>query len=976
VKSIATALASLFIGTGSLFAQLDGNANGMSDLWERHFNQGQLFEPGFTATGDQDGDGQNNLAEAISGTDPLKFDPPEGQLVQTIRHVLPTWGQEPGQNEPVLLTPEAFEIQWQAVAGKQYTLTFSPDLEAGSWLPVGDPIYADVGGPILIGCLPDAGIGQMPDKFFWRVQAGDIDQDGDGLNDYEEHLLGTYYWAQETYPGFPDLWLATHYPSAQGFDPDADDDSDGLTNFEEYLNGSDPHHADSDGDGTTDAAEVNQGSNPHDNSDGGAPPVDPLEEVDFTVGGDYAYWRMEIQGQGPRDTRLLRVASQFPGDTVTRALKLQRNNKYEITLHRVGGYPDWYCWEAGVGGQPSEPTFDAGQGWYLLGPRNQNARFFGVADHWLVDNRDGLLTQHLDSYEYDVASGLKAVLLPVGLTVDANRDGKIDFGQDETSATTPYRFWINNDDDSEEDEEEYGENSEPDHLDNNIPTQRDLEDFTRIQMLVGGLHEQLKSGEIQVAIKFRSETVEGSPGLNLWLHLDHDGGRGYLVEEESAANHLALGQPGRVSGNATYTFAPSFWSGMPGGNYPAIADAKPFRYMLFEGASKGKGELVLELKQGNEVLVEICSCWIELLDVRNMYQRAKITPDNPDAFTEPSDFGGEAGRPTIQPPIPEIGWVWDPDGKDFIEDPMEEKQYLVFVHGWRMTYVGSQKYAESMFKRLWQSGYKGRYAFVRWPTYSEDTHSTTNGILTYNISDYRAWLCGKGVAAFVNNLPPAYVRNITAHSMGNVVVGSALREGMQVDNYALLNAAVPAMCYDPNEALYEFARITPDGDADPITNALGFKGKISDENVRRSMVNFYLANDSALTGIVDPPLVGEFGGWEHNNANYKPESFNLGTTGYEYDPDRDPGTKVYITFVLDLGRHIRSFHEAAAYATASRTKTVGADGRTAGAIKDKVDMDSQYGFGSTHSAEWLWRFQKTDRFYHDLMDKLDLDPIP
>lgn len=959
-----------------LSAQVDANGNGISDIYERHFNNGQLFGPEFTAAGDQDGDGQENLAESVSGTDPLKFDPPEGHLVQTIRHVPAIWGQEPGQNEPVLLTPEAFEVQWQAVAGKEYTLMFSPDLEGGSWLPTGAPIYADIGGPILTGCIPDAGGGQMPDKFFWRVQAGDIDQDGDGLNDYEENLLGTLYWAEETYSGIPDLWLATHYPTAQGFDPDADDDSDGLTNFDEYLNGSNPQHADSDGDGTTDAAEVNQGSNPGDNTDGGAAPVDPLEEVGFTVGGDYAYWRMEIQGQGPRDTRLLRVASQFPGDTVTLPIKLQRNNKYEITLHRVGGFPDWYCWEAGVGGQPSVTTFDPGEGWYELGARNQNALFFSVSDHWLVDNRDGLFTSHLDSFYSDMASGLKTVLLPVALRVDANRDGNIDFGADKTSATTPYRFWINNDDDSEEDEEEYGEDSQPDHLDNRILTQRDLEDFTRIQMLVGGLHEELKSGELQVAIKFRNGTIERDPALNLWLHLDSDGGRGYLLEEVRAANHLTLALPGRVSANAAYTFLPSFWNGTADQDYKVISDSKPFRYLLFEGASIGKGELVIELKQGAAVLAELSSCWIDLMDVRSMYQRAKITPDHPDSFTEPSDFHGEAGRPAIQPPVPEVGWVWDPDGKDFIEDPQEEKQYLVFVHGWRMTYVGSQKYAESMFKRLWQSGYKGRYAFVRWPTYSEDTNGITNGLLTYNISDYRAWLSGKGVAAFVNNLPQAYVRNIVAHSMGNIVVGSALREGMQVENYALLNAAVPAMCYDSNEGLYEFAMVTPDGDIDPITNALGFKEKISDDNVRRSMVNFYLANDSALTGLVDPPFAGEFGGWEHNNANYKPESFNLGTTGYGYDTERDPGTKVHITFALHLGRYLRSFHEAAAYATASRTKTVGADGRTAGAIDDKVDMNAQYGFGATHSAEWIWRFQKTDRFYHDLMKKLDLNPIP
>ena len=37
--------------------------------------------------------------------------------------------------------------------------------------------------------------------------------------------------------------------------------------------------------------------------------------------------------------------------------------------------------------------------------------------------------------------------------------------------------------------------------------------------------------------------------------------------------------------------------------------------------------------------------------------------------------------------------------------------------------------------------------------------------------------------------------------MGNIVVGSALIEGMTINNYALMQAAVPAACYDEREAI-------------------------------------------------------------------------------------------------------------------------------------------------------------------------------
>ena len=40
-----------------------------------------------------------------------------------------------------------------------------------------------------------------------------------------------------------------------------------------------------------------------------------------------------------------------------------------------------------------------------------------------------------------------------------------------------------------------------------------------------------------------------------------------------------------------------------------------------------------------------------------------------------------------------------------------------------------------------------------------------------------------------------------AHSMGNIVVGSALREKAVINNYALMNAAIPAECYDDRSDL-------------------------------------------------------------------------------------------------------------------------------------------------------------------------------
>jgi len=567
------------------------------------------------------------------------------------------------------------------------------------------------------------------------------------------------------------------------------------------------------------------------------------------------------------------------------------------------------------------------------------------------------------------------LLLPIEIAVDGNRDGTIEFGSsaDRTEEEKPYRFWINDDEDGDDEAGEVVPATRMDSEDDVVETKRDLEDLTRIWLNIGGFHEQLESGEIELGFKW-ADTNGSTPSIKIYWAADSEGKRDYLFDEDAAAAQLAENYKTALatvsSGNTSFIDKKVFAD---------ISSTEGKVYFLYEGVTEGSGKLTSVIKiGGNEY--EAASVDLRLLHVRNMYERVKVTPDNPDSFAEPSEFVGDSSvDPNELPETPNVQWVEDPNGKAFVEDPEEEKEYLIFVHGWRMTYEGSQKYAESMFKRLWHTGYRGRYAFVRWPTYSKDTHPTTEGLFTYNISDYRAWVSGEGVAQFVNSRPPAYVRNIAAHSMGNIVVSSALREGMNVENYALLNAAIPAMCYDGDEGLYLFPRETPDGDADPITKSLGFKEKITGENVRRSMINFYLANDSALTGLISIPLVGEVGGWENNNQNFKPQPFlHTPGTGYKYEPENTAGTKVFVKFSNENEsryRNLRSFHESAAYATVSRTKTVGADGRTAGVINDKVDLDAKYGFGSTHSAQWVWRVQNTYSFYYDLMDKFELEPV-
>jgi len=192
--TIGTLLATLCVLPTS--AILDTNSNGLSDLWERAYNGGELFptidfpdRPG----DDPDGDGWTNEQEAAAGTDPFDPNPPDGILRPDIIHIPDT-----------ISTPEAITITWPTIVGKQYTLMVSPDLV--EWLPVEAETLTGSGNQVEYGItLPGS------DKLFWRVKVEDVDSDGDGLTDAEEALLHTDPHNAQTITGIADLWLAKYF---------------------------------------------------------------------------------------------------------------------------------------------------------------------------------------------------------------------------------------------------------------------------------------------------------------------------------------------------------------------------------------------------------------------------------------------------------------------------------------------------------------------------------------------------------------------------------------------------------------------------------------------------------------------------------------------------------------------------------------------------------------------------------------------
>lgn len=616
--------------------------------------------------------------------------------------------------------------------------------------------------------------------------------------------------------------------------------------------------------------------------------------------------------------------------------------------------------------------------------------------YWHSDNVGfKVITKTAGSFKLTAAvtpdGGTSAITATVRLCfplhVDGNRDGVISLGgEDATTSTKPLRFWLNDDDDTETtdtgnviipNESDYvpsdGTPPPADYLKHKIVSSRNLEDFARLWIDLSGLQSLITSSAgIQVGLKWGS--ITGSPAVNLYVSADATGSDSYLEDSQAAYTQ---------STNVSYSHAVTFTN-----NQQTVASSGtfifplallqtemqrgPVLHFLFEGAGVGSGQFTIILldKDGNQI-GEGPGVWLDLKNIKSMYERAVATTGGPRSengvdYTIPLPYSYVGPDPSnIAQPI--MGWEPNTLGHPYQPDPAETKTYLIYVHGWRWSPAKANNRTETVFKRLWHLGYKGRLSALRWPTFyggPDDGDDWIAGLSTYNDSEYRAWKSGESLKQYVNQLPSDYTRSVVAHSMGNIVTGSALRKGMSVVNYVLLNAAVPAMCYDESTSLHQWNYVTPNDDPDNGTKDMAYLGKL--KTLNPNVINFFLTRDFATTFS-----------WENNNNLFKPQNQIITSCvrGYTYARANPSGTKLYVDFCVSPLRHLIDEDEAMAFACQSLTKTIGAEGRAAGSIGSTVDMDT-YSFGDEHGAEWDRNMMQTKAFYIQLMRSLQIPVQP
>jgi len=124
-----------------------------------------------------------------------------------------------------------------------------------------------------------------------------------------------------------------------------------------------------------------------------------------------------------------------------------------------------------------------------------------------------------------------------------------------------------------------------------------------------------------------------------------------------------------------------------------------------------------------------------------------------------------------------------------------DNRHFVFVHGYNVNASQARRWANSIFKRLWWSGSRSRFTAVDW--YGDDSQLANYVSPNYYINVEHALVTAPILVSQCASLQGD--KTFIAHSLGNMVVSSAVKEyGLSYAKYYMVDAAVAMECYAQN----------------------------------------------------------------------------------------------------------------------------------------------------------------------------------
>jgi chitodextrinase len=578
----------------------------------------------------------------------------------------------------------------------------------------------------------------------------------------------------------------------------------------------------------------------------------------------------------------------------------------------------------------------------------------------------------LDSVHFSGRGG-KWTIHPftAAIGVDPNRDGKIKLEpedpSDQTSATNPYRFWINDDDDElvdssqsglytelEQDDRDVAVTRQVDWTDNRLGPNgtRDLEDFTRLWIDVSSLKDLIQNRDIQIGLKW-AEVAEGVPAVKIFNpKVGNDEGSLKYLTDVAAADRLmgtfAISDADLRSDDTLIQGGRTFVVGSFEFSKDQLPSGKA-RWLL-EGCIAGKGYLRLVLLDRNGVEVaEGPGVWLDLEEPKEFVERWSC---------------GDAPLGAVQ----SVVRVHSKSGTFGSPPTEDEKDYVLYVHGYNMQEFEKQRWLETMYKRLWHLGYKGRVGGFSWPC--------SDSALPYDRSEERAWQSAVQLNTLLSSLKTAGYRvHVLGHSQGNVVVGEALRQWKEagstvalVRTYVASQAAIQAHCYDASAALIPgFAGSlsddgTPNVYASYLFTGAPYMSAAAMSSTATRFRNFENPDDYALTGNSAGFPVHP--GWQLNQRLKPDESL-----GYHYD-----GTFSGPAGTLEFpNERFQIF----AYCAEGRSFALGSTAAEGVFSGGDYNLKNQLGYGLEHiwhSGQFRCSMAERYQYWGALMQGADLTP--
>jgi len=403
--------------------------------------------------------------------------------------------------------------------------------------------------------------------------------------------------------------------------------------------------------------------------------------------------------------------------------------------------------------------------------------------------------------------------------VDGDRDGKIQLTDKDDRSLL---FWYNDDHEGVDDDysdvqvdrvDRYGTNAPADSEDDQIKSTRDLEDFAEMSLFYDPL---LKSTSLVVktyaALQNNPQGYQEGMGVNLFRaflgnqinsrqHIQSAAQASDYVNESSFSHAVVeTGGPNKTVKN---TFAVPFLDGEnaflvefqpPGFDWADPPTKHARREIAFEVVS------TVTYPDGRTKTLKT-SLDFDARDLKEFY----------DVYTVPTDVNGT--DVLYNPDVTALpNALLTNEATTYAEGHpgFSESEYLLQVHGWNMDPKWKDAFAETAYKRLYWQGYAGRFGVFNWPTLWDNQAANplffiddNAANITYNASEFIAFRSASALLNTLTEIRPQYENlAVIAHSMGNIVVGEALKlwdsahEGQAlVNTYVAMQAAVSAGAY-------------------------------------------------------------------------------------------------------------------------------------------------------------------------------------